>query len=73
MESLEALGRVFAAPRSFKKADRNLVEPSELLQLHKVNPPLSRFALGNERLWLVEELRNFSLSETGKLTRFLQT
>jgi hypothetical protein len=67
------LAGVFAAPRLFEKADRNLVDPGEVLQLYEINSPFSRFALGNERLRLVEELRNLILSETGEPTRFLET
>ena len=65
--------RVSGDPRLFKEGDRNLVDSGELLQLYEVNSPFSRFALGNKRLWLVEELRNFILSETGEPTGFLQS
>jgi hypothetical protein len=39
---------------SFKKAERNFIKTGKLLQLYEINPTLSRFAIGNEGLWLVE-------------------
>jgi hypothetical protein len=42
--------------KSFKEAERNVIETGKLLQLYEINPTLSRFGLGNEGLWLVEVL-----------------
>jgi hypothetical protein len=41
-----------ASFRSIEIADRHLIEPGKLLQFHKIDPTLTRFTLGHERLRL---------------------
>jgi hypothetical protein len=40
----------------FEKAELTLIKTGALLQFYEINPTVSKFALRNDVLWLVERL-----------------